>query len=243
MISAGGKAETSDTAKVLILDRPEITSISENAVIDEGETIELIVEVSGQLPFSYQWKKSGSDSTISNFSSLTLKDVDESTSGQYYVIVSNAGGEAISPAINVVVRPDTDNDGLLDYVEIGIGTDITKSDTDGDGLGDFAEVRTYKTNPLSTDSDGDGLPDDVELREGFDPLVGTEAADGAFTVHTAIELEFFTLKSQQYIIQSSTDLENWEDETDKFQGKGGFYSIFASTREKQYSFWRLKVVE
>ena len=145
-------------------------------------------------------------------------------------------------------QTDSDGDGYGDY-EYGQDGDKFPDDasqwfdTDGDGLGDFAEVRTYKTNPLSTDSDGDGLPDDVELREGFDPLVGTEAADGAFTVHTAIELEFFTLKSQQYIIQSSTDLENWEDETDTFQGKGGFYSIFASTREKQYSFWRLKVVE
>ena len=153
-------------------------------------------------------------------------------------------------------NPDTDGDGLEDFIEINIfetrplsrdsngnGIPDGDEDFDSDGLSNGDELNKYKTNPILVDTDGDGLPDGVEIAEGFDPLVGTEAADGALAIHTAIELEFFTLKSQQYVIQSSTDLENWEDVTGKFQGKGGFYSIFASTRDKQYSFWRLKVVE
>ena len=243
LISAGGKAETSKTAKVTILSLPEITALSENTVADEGETIQLTVSADGTAPLSYKWKKVEDDFILSTSSNLVLKNVDEEDAGSYIVVVSSQVGEVTSPAIIVGIRPDTDNDGLLDHVEEQLGTNLEKPDTDDDGLSDFAEVKNHKTNPLLADSDGDGLPDGVELLEGFDPLVGTEAADGSLTVHTAIELEFFTLKSQNYVLQSSTDLKTWKDETSTFQGKGGFYSLLASTREKQNSFWRLKVVE
>ncbi len=243
LVVAGGEAVTSEKAEIVILVKPTLTAISESTVADEGETIELVVTVEGDQPFQFEWKKTGSEAVLSSLGTLTLATVDETHSGEYYVVVSNAGGSVTSPGVTLFVRPDTDNDGLPDHVEIELGTDITKADTDGDGLSDFAEARTHKTNPLTADSDGDGLPDGVELREGFDPLVGTEAADGALAVHTAIELEFFTLKSQRYVIQSSTDLESWENVSGEFQGTGGFYSVYASTREEAHQFWRLRVVE
>ena len=150
--------------------------------------------------------------------------------------------------LEIVVRPDTDNDGLLDHVEIEIGTDITKADTDDDGLSDYEEYITYKTSPISADSDGDGLPDGIEIAEGFDPLVGTEASDGKLTIRTAlttitaVELEFFTLKSQSYQLQWSTDLSNWNNNGFPFKGVGGFLSIHRFAREDG-EYWRLKVVE
>lgn len=243
MVVAGGEALTSDKAEIVILVKPVVTAISENAVADEGETLELVVTAKGDAPLRYEWKKTGSGAVLSRLATLTLAKVNETHSGEYYVVVSNEGGSVTSTGVTLFVRPDTDNDGLLDHVEAQLGTDIHKADTDGDGVGDFAEVRTHETNPLSADSDGDGLPDGVELSEGFDPLVGTEAADGALAVHTAVELEFFTLKSRRYVIQSSTDLETWEDASAEFQGTGGFYSVFASTRDEPHQFWRLKAVD
>lgn len=51
-------------------------------------------------------------------------------------------GSVASPKASVVViKKDTDNDGLLDDFEIAIGTDIKKSDTDGDGVDDKKEVK------------------------------------------------------------------------------------------------------
>ncbi len=80
------------------------------------------------------------------------------------------------------LKPDTDNDGLLDGIEIdGVtvtidGTDYTyitdplNSDTDGDGLSDGSEVNgitvggvTYYADPTKLDSDGDGISDYDEI--------------------------------------------------------------------------------
>lgn len=243
LVSAGGQAIYSEKATVTVLSKPKITEISEDVVVDEGESIVLTVQVEGDQPFEFVWKRTGSGEVKSRIQSLILREINELDAGEYYVTVKNNGGEVVSPLVNVTVRPDTDNDGLLDHVETEIGTDITKTDTDGDGLSDFAEVRELKTNPTNTDSDGDGLPDGVEVREGFDPNVPKEAADGALTVHRALELNFFTLSSQKYQFQKSLDLNSWENVGDVFQGVGGFYSVFVSIRNEGQSFWRLKIVE
>ncbi|MGD8786641.1 MAG: hypothetical protein PVJ60_04390 [Phycisphaerales bacterium] len=65
---------------------------------------------------------------------------------------------------------DTDNDGLTDQEEIGLGTDLSNVDSDDDGLFDREEVRTYGTDPLNSDSDGDGFLDGEEVKEGYNPL-------------------------------------------------------------------------
>ncbi|MDE7390501.1 MAG: starch-binding protein, partial [Lachnospiraceae bacterium] len=58
---------------------------------------------------------------------------------------------------------DTDGDGLEDYMELLLGTDLNKTDTDGDGLNDGDEVKLYGTDPLIVDTDGDRLPDGYEV--------------------------------------------------------------------------------
>ena len=68
--------------------------------------------------------------------------------------------------ITLQVAPvDSDGDGLLDYVEMEIGTSPYNPDTDYDGLPDGVEVDDSdgnRTDPLNPDSDGDFLPDGVE---------------------------------------------------------------------------------
>ena len=66
---------------------------------------------------------------------------------------------------------DTDDDGLSDEYEIGIGTDPNNPDSDFDTLPDGAETNTgiyvsnenTGTDPLSADTDGDGIEDDDEI--------------------------------------------------------------------------------
>ncbi len=66
---------------------------------------------------------------------------------------------------------DTDDDGLFDGTEIGIGTDPDDADTDNDGLGDGLEV-DIGTNPLDADTDNDGLTDGAEVNvHHCNPLV------------------------------------------------------------------------
>lgn len=57
---------------------------------------------------------------------------------------------------------DSDKDGLVDSIEIQIGTDTGKKDTDGDGLSDYTEFVVLALNPLSKDTDGNGIEDGKE---------------------------------------------------------------------------------
>lgn len=54
---------------------------------------------------------------------------------------------------------DSDGDGLPDFVEEQIGTDINKEDTDGDGLTDYQEYYVLGTDPLVYDSVTEGVSD------------------------------------------------------------------------------------
>ncbi|AFV25350.1 ricin B lectin [Methanolobus psychrophilus R15] len=66
------------------------------------------------------------------------------------------------------LNPDTDGDGLGDYVEYILGTDPTNYDTDGDGLDDGTEV-FFGSSPLNPDTDGDGLNDLTEYLLSTNP--------------------------------------------------------------------------
>ena len=57
---------------------------------------------------------------------------------------------------------DSDGDGLIDALEIQIGTSTTLSDTDFDGASDSEEVNDYKTDPLNWDTDNDLISDGIE---------------------------------------------------------------------------------
>ncbi len=61
---------------------------------------------------------------------------------------------------SIDTEKDTDGDGLLDWEEIAIGTDIKKKDTDGDGVDDGDEVKKGK-HPLISG------PDDVIVSDGI----------------------------------------------------------------------------
>ncbi len=90
--------------------------------------------------------------------------------------------------------PDTDDDGLLDGIEVDVtGTNPLDDDEDDDGLLDGSEdingdgiVDEGETDPNESDTDGDGIPDGVELGltdpQGDDTAPSFEAdADGGIT--------------------------------------------------------------
>lgn len=72
------------------------------------------------------------------------------------------------------LEPDSDFDGLSDYLELMNGTNPLHPDTDGDGLSDYEELSVYYTflglsyekislDPLSNDTDADGISDLDEI--------------------------------------------------------------------------------
>ena len=77
----------------------------------------------------------------------------------------------------VAMQIDSDGDGLLDSVEIGLGTNPGVADTDIDGLIDGVEVNDHKTDPKIADSDQDGLVDGDEIARGTNPHSNDTDAD------------------------------------------------------------------
>lgn len=77
-------------------------------------------------------------------------------------------------------EPDTDGDGLTDYEEYLLGSDLRDQDTDKDGLKDAEEVNRWLTSPVSVDSDGDAngdndaLPPNASLFDGAELKIDFE---------------------------------------------------------------------
>ena len=84
--------------------------------------------------------------------------------------------------------PDCDDDGLTDYEETLLGTDLFSPDTDGDLISDtlevegfFANGQTWYSDPLEVDSNRDGLGDAQEWR--FSDANWDTDGDGAPDLH------------------------------------------------------------
>lgn len=73
---------------------------------------------------------------------------------------------------------DTDKDSILDGDEYKFSTNPRNPDTDNDGLSDFLEIHQYKTDPTNPDSDNDGIKDGKEIEIGTDFDNADTDADG-----------------------------------------------------------------
>ncbi len=68
-----------------------------------GHNVTLGVSVSGEGPFSYEWRFNGTAIDGANEASLALKKVTPSDAGDYAVMVSNAGGSVASATAHLTV--------------------------------------------------------------------------------------------------------------------------------------------
>ena len=94
----------------LFVDNLSIGIISSILNTRQGQTIELIAQVSGgQAPYTYQWfgpavTRSTSGQLISTDQILIVNDATTENSGIYTVIVTDAYGFTASDSVNVTVR-------------------------------------------------------------------------------------------------------------------------------------------
>ncbi len=94
-------------------------------------------------------------------------------------VVASAAASAELDALNA---PDADADGLTDDEEAALGTDPLSADSDNDGLLDFDELGgdalrdPGETDPMDADSDDDGINDGDEVN-GTGPLAGFASTD------------------------------------------------------------------
>lgn len=87
------------------------------------------------------------------------------------VVARNKYGQKFISNIKKLVPLDTDEDQLPDHVELSICSDPNNADSDEDGLLDGIEVGSeigrYLSDPCSSDTDNDGIDDGFEYARGW----------------------------------------------------------------------------
>lgn len=210
-----------------------------------GQSLALSVAATGNpAVFSYQWyfnntpiaAAEGGESAVLNVL------VSNTTAGNYRVRITNSTGAADSATCLVAPSEDGDSDGLSDWREVNIyNTNSADTDTDDDGLTDGAEVNQHASNPTSQDSDQDGFND------GYEVSVDSNPADQASTpgmqphIMTAMEMHFPAATGKTYRVESSVDLNNWQELESGISGNGSEISRFYTIQGNNRRF--LRVVE
>ncbi|MBX7144312.1 MAG: hypothetical protein K1X79_07655 [Oligoflexia bacterium] len=131
-----------------------------------------------------------------NFAAARLKQIDQLTDQLAKVLkkLSPAQIDALIAKVKKLKMADSDDDGLPDIVDKGIGGDACDADSDHDGLDDGDELADGK-DPTNPDSDGDGNGDADEL----DPAKGRI---------TAIDSSHIEIPSSGFSIVEATKFEN-----------------------------------
>ncbi|ATC63731.1 hypothetical protein CMV30_07065 [Nibricoccus aquaticus] len=84
---------------------PTITTQPMSRNIVAGSDVTLTVAATGTGPFTYQWKKDSTDISGATGASLVLANLSPSDSGNYTVVVTNAGGGTPSSVARLAVAP------------------------------------------------------------------------------------------------------------------------------------------
>ncbi|MDD5141112.1 MAG: immunoglobulin domain-containing protein [Verrucomicrobiales bacterium] len=98
---------TSGNAALTVLGPPAITSQPANVTVAQGSSASFSVTVSGTAPLSFQWLKNGVAIPGANSNVLTFSAVTTNDTASYFVVVTNAVGNAssFSAALTVLVPP------------------------------------------------------------------------------------------------------------------------------------------
>ncbi len=83
---------------------PSITAGPQSQTVNDGATVTFSVTATGTQPFSYQWKKNGTDISGATSASLTLNAVSLSSAGNYTVAVTNVAGSVTSATALLTVN-------------------------------------------------------------------------------------------------------------------------------------------
>lgn len=92
------------------------------------------VSATGTTPFTYQWKKNGTNISGATGATLTLLNISTADAASYSVVVSNSAGSATSNsgALTVVdPNADSDGDGIPNLTETALGTSASTTSSDG----------------------------------------------------------------------------------------------------------------
>ena len=241
---------------------PNITSQPEAQSIKKGQTATLTVKVTGEEPFTYQWKKDRVPIPDSNNTVFAIQNAQPEDSGIYRVEVTNKYGYVISKPVRLDVID-------LDTAKV---TSITINGLDSSSMavwqGETVELKinatgklpitywwefndeykgdtgqTYKVNSFKQ-GDAGKYTGRVRNEEGEDStfIMLTLRNPGFSSVSlnpgNTMTLTIDAPTGRLVILERSGDLVTWE-EAERFDHDGSPRSIPSSTSGKM--FYRLKV--
>lgn len=82
---------------------PSLSSQPQSQTVARSANVSFTVQANGSGTISYQWQKNGGDIAGANSATLSLSNVQQSASGSYLVVVSNAFGSISSAAATLSV--------------------------------------------------------------------------------------------------------------------------------------------
>jgi hypothetical protein len=100
----GSKWELVKLSRNVWLLEGDLYSLEMNAFIGDDVVIKAIVDANATGPFTYNWYKNEVLIPDANFASLKLNNIQLSTSGKYYAIVSNSAGSYIGETTTLLVK-------------------------------------------------------------------------------------------------------------------------------------------
>lgn len=104
--SSGSVVSSPATLTVTVPGVPPTVSTPPGQTVGIGDNVTLNVNVSGDSPFNYQWRKNGATIPGANGANLILPSVTAVDAANYTVVVSNAFGTATSdPMLLTVLTP------------------------------------------------------------------------------------------------------------------------------------------
>jgi glucose/arabinose dehydrogenase len=84
---------------------PAITNHPVSQTVTAGQPVTFSVSASGATPFTYQWRKNGTNISGANASSYSIASTVQADSGLYSCVVSNSYGSATSNNAKLTVKP------------------------------------------------------------------------------------------------------------------------------------------
>ena len=101
--NASGESGPSNTVTAIPQMAPSISTQPQSQTATVGQNVTFSIAADGTAPLSYQWKKNDSVIVGATKDSLSLATVQNSNSGAYTVVVSNAAGSIVSNAATLTV--------------------------------------------------------------------------------------------------------------------------------------------
>ena len=103
VVSNSKGTATSAAAVLTVIDPPVVAVPPQSLEVREGQDIALSVVVTGTEPFTYQWQLNGEAIEGASSATFVMESASPDDSGDYTVLIGNAGGETVSEPASLTV--------------------------------------------------------------------------------------------------------------------------------------------